>query len=195
MSPQKRIRASNYTQQEKDLLLDCIKPFIHIIECGETTKKSNEKKEQAWLAVERNFNVHNETQRDAKSLRNNYMHLKMLVKREVVSSLDPETQKTMHPSCLKLLAMLGGHQVEPMINLYDSSSEYLHNTNTNSSSMNCDPVEVDEELTRLKKEKYIKKNLLLDKQIQIAELDLQLKKSQLKYGEARLKLLLDNKLQ
>lgn len=193
MGPQKRTRSTNYTQQEKDLLLDCIKPFIHIVECGVTTKKSNERKDEAWSAIEQNFNAQNDTKRDAKSLKNNYIHIKMLVKKELVSGGENGSPK-IHPNSSKLLAMLG-HQVEPMINLYDSSSEYNHTSNTNSNhSIKCDP-EVEEEVIKLKREKYVKQNLLLEKQIQLAELDLQIKTSQLKYEEARLKLLLDNKVQ
>lgn len=84
MQSNKRNRGKNYTEQEKNLLLDCMKPYINVIECQQTTKRANEQRDEAWEEIANIFNSHNGFPRDAKSLRSAYIHYKMMVKKEYV---------------------------------------------------------------------------------------------------------------
>lgn len=83
MSSQKRIRSRNFTPQEKEHLLDCIKPFIEIVDCPETNKKMNEMKDEAWAEIETAFNSKNDLFRDAKALKSMYKHFKLMLKKEL----------------------------------------------------------------------------------------------------------------
>lgn len=82
MEKAKRPRAKNFTNNEKEILVDCVKPFVKVIECNETNKKCNEDKEAAWIDITTNYNAQSTNPRDAKSLKSCYQHLKMSVKKE-----------------------------------------------------------------------------------------------------------------
>lgn len=78
----KRIRGRNFTEKDKDLLLDCIKPHLKTIECAETNKKSNQDKDIAWVGIEASFNAQTNFPRDAKSLKSFYQQFKMRAKKD-----------------------------------------------------------------------------------------------------------------
>lgn len=69
-------RSKNFSPQEKDSLMDCIAPYKRILECQETSIKSNTAKEEAWVLITDAFNAQNEYKRETKSLRYLYGVLK-----------------------------------------------------------------------------------------------------------------------
>lgn len=75
-------RGKNYTEREKDLLLDCVAPFKSVLECLVTNKKSNAKKAVAWDKITDAFNGQNNVKRDSKSLVSLYKQMKMNAKKE-----------------------------------------------------------------------------------------------------------------
>lgn len=81
----RRPRAPNFTDAEKDLLVDVVIPFKGVIECNETNKKSNDSKTEAWEAIASNFNAQNGTKRAPTALRSLYSMLKSTVKKDVAN--------------------------------------------------------------------------------------------------------------
>uniref|UniRef100_A0A336MP45 Regulatory protein zeste n=1 Tax=Culicoides sonorensis TaxID=179676 RepID=A0A336MP45_CULSO len=138
MEPNKRARSKNFTIKDKSLLVDCVKPFLNVIECTETNKKSNDKKETIWAEITTNFNSQSDNPRDAKALKSCYQHLKMTVKKEnaeykrqrFATGGGSEPQE-LDPTSVKLISMLGS-QILPLKNLYDSGSDYHHGSSSSS---------------------------------------------------------------
>uniref|UniRef100_A0A336MHR2 Regulatory protein zeste n=1 Tax=Culicoides sonorensis TaxID=179676 RepID=A0A336MHR2_CULSO len=141
MEPNKRARSKNFTIKDKSLLVDCVKPFLKVIECSETNKKNNERKETIWAEITSNFNSQSDNPRDAKALKSCYQHLKMTVKKEnaeykrqrFATGGGSEPQE-LEPTSVKLLSMLGS-QILPLKNLYDSGSDYHHGSPSSSPSI------------------------------------------------------------
>lgn len=75
-----KVRGKNYTESEKDCLMECIQPYKNIVQWPMTDKKSNERKNYAWKAIARAYNAQNAVQRDEKSLMSLYKHMKMKMK-------------------------------------------------------------------------------------------------------------------
>lgn len=76
-----KVRGKNYTEQEKDCLFECIKPYKNIIQWPMTDKKSNERKAAAWREISRAYNARNAVHRDTKSLVGLYKHMKMMARK------------------------------------------------------------------------------------------------------------------
>lgn len=89
-------RGKNYTEREKDLLIDCVAPFKNIIECLETNKKSNANKIVAWEKITDAFNGQNNVKRDSKSLVSLYKQMKMNAKKEYATDKVCRTEFSRH---------------------------------------------------------------------------------------------------
>lgn len=81
MKMTEKVRGKNYTDREKDCLLECIKPYKNIIQWPMTDKKSNERKTAAWNSVTRAYNAQNSVHRDSKSLMGLFKHMKMMARK------------------------------------------------------------------------------------------------------------------
>lgn len=75
-------RTKNYTEREKSDLIDCVEPFLEIIENPLTNRETNELKEQTWNQIADNFNETHEIPRQGMSLRMLYMNLKKYYKKQ-----------------------------------------------------------------------------------------------------------------
>lgn len=54
----KRVRAPNFSEEEKSIILPCISKEKDIIECKKIDKFSNRDKNSAWERIALNFNTH-----------------------------------------------------------------------------------------------------------------------------------------
>lgn len=78
----KKIRGPNFSKRDKDLLLDLVKPSLHIIECKTTNSANNGDKDKAWNTITENFNAVSDTKRLPDSLRQQYIVIKSAAKKE-----------------------------------------------------------------------------------------------------------------
>lgn len=76
--PKKRTRSINYSQDEKQLLLDLMKNFKHIIDNKRTNTRANKQKEWVWHSICKKFNsiAPNNVHRSYYSLRKYYENMK-----------------------------------------------------------------------------------------------------------------------
>ena len=66
-----------FTREENQFLISLIQKRKKIIECKETYKVSQMKKNKAWFDIEREFNLYfGVTRRTAKQLRQRYLNIK-----------------------------------------------------------------------------------------------------------------------
>lgn len=76
-------KSTNFSGDEKALLITVIEKYKGILECQTTNKKSNAKKDEAWEKITRKFNAQNATYRKLDSLKNLYGNLKRDVKKAI----------------------------------------------------------------------------------------------------------------
>ncbi|KAJ8948080.1 hypothetical protein NQ318_008431 [Aromia moschata] len=94
-SQPKRIRSTNYSLEEKNLLMTLVNELKHIIENKKTDAVTNSEKEKAWNKIANEFNAISPsgTFRDGQSLKKTYLNIKMAVRKEVADE-KIETFKT-----------------------------------------------------------------------------------------------------
>ena len=82
----KRARKSNYTMEEKNVLLQLVSKYT-IIENKRTDAATNADKDEAWKALAEEFNSVSpaNVKRDAISLKKAYQNLKMMVRKDVAN--------------------------------------------------------------------------------------------------------------
>lgn len=143
-----RPRGPNFSEQEKDLLVDLVAPYQRVIECNITNKKSNEHKNSAWEEIGQKFNSQNASMRSTASLRNLYSTMKSGAKKKVAEQkvnlkknnfpflnvflFQRETRATgggpaprLVGSATEKLVSLLGSKIEPLENPYDSNREWI----------------------------------------------------------------------
>ncbi|XP_048483253.1 uncharacterized protein LOC105393980 isoform X2 [Plutella xylostella] len=67
-APVKRHRSANWEMDEKKLMRDVIKPYLHIIETKKLTLEANAAKINAWKEITEKFNKVNDTTRSMKQI-------------------------------------------------------------------------------------------------------------------------------
>ncbi|KAG7311214.1 hypothetical protein JYU34_002241 [Plutella xylostella] len=67
-APAKRRRSANWDMDEKKLMRDVIKPYLHIIETKKLTLEANAAKINAWKEITEKFNKVNDTTRSMKQI-------------------------------------------------------------------------------------------------------------------------------
>ncbi|XP_071652525.1 uncharacterized protein [Temnothorax longispinosus] len=91
----KMIRGKNFTNSEKQELIEKIYPYRNIIENKETNTTSNKEKDEAWADITKNFNMNKPAflERTEKKLRNCWDNMKRDT-RKYCAMLRRETYKT-----------------------------------------------------------------------------------------------------
>ncbi|CAG4949966.1 unnamed protein product [Colias eurytheme] len=80
----RKARSTNFSPQECDLLLKCVKQEQDIIFSRETTKKANELKSLAWKRIEEEFNKYSTNARSMRVLRRKLENMKKVMKKASV---------------------------------------------------------------------------------------------------------------
>ncbi|XP_016655898.1 uncharacterized protein LOC107882277 [Acyrthosiphon pisum] len=128
---QKRMRGKNFTEREKELLIDLILPFKPIIENIKTDAIWNNKKAEVWSEITSLYNLQQTSGiRIDTQLKNLYDTLKRDARKEK-SNDKVQMYKTGGGSNTNLLSKttekiigLLGDQMDPLINSVDSDTNY-----------------------------------------------------------------------
>lgn len=83
MSSIKKPRQKNFTEGEKDVLLDIVVEHKAVLECQQTNKKSNASKATAWQTIMENYNSQVVEKRSVEALKVLYNNLKADTKKIV----------------------------------------------------------------------------------------------------------------
>ena len=121
-----------FTREENQFLISLIQKRKKIIECKETYKVSQMKKNEAWFDIEREFNLYfGVTRRTAKQLRQRYLNIKKDAAK-LAASKRMELRKTGNKEIITpdletiheaVLAM--GTITTPIATVFDSDASYL----------------------------------------------------------------------
>ncbi|XP_045495740.1 myb/SANT-like DNA-binding domain-containing protein 4 isoform X2 [Colias croceus] len=80
----RKARSTNFSPQECDLLLKCVKQEKDIIFSRETTKKANDLKSLAWTRIVEEFNKYSTNARSKRVLRTKFENMKKIMKKASV---------------------------------------------------------------------------------------------------------------
>lgn len=118
----KRLRCSNFSSQEKNILIHIIEKHQDIIECKKTDKVSVQEREKVWEGIAQEFNeiVLAEPIRTSRQLKMCYENLKRRIRKEVYG----DEQKTVKPSIDPIVALRS--QVLVPSDVDSNSSTHLH---------------------------------------------------------------------
>jgi hypothetical protein len=118
----KRLRCSNFSSQEKNILIHIIEKHQDIIECKKTDKVSVQEREKVWEGIAQEFNeiVLAEPVRTSRQLKMCYENLKRRIRKEVCG----DEQKTVKPGIDPIVALRS--QVLVPSDVDSNSSTHLH---------------------------------------------------------------------
>lgn len=118
----KRLRCSNFSSQEKNILIHIIEKYQDIIECKKTDKISVQEREKVWEGIAQEFNemVLAEPIRTSRQLKMCYENLKRRIRKEVCA----DEQKSVKPSIDPVVALRS--QVLVPSDVDSNSSTHLH---------------------------------------------------------------------
>lgn len=118
----KRLRCSNFSSQEKNILIHIIEKYQDIIECKKTDKVSVQEREKVWEGIAHEFNemVLAEPVRTSRQLKMCYENLKRRIRKEVCA----DEQKSVKPSIDPVVALRS--QVLVPSDVDSNSSTHLH---------------------------------------------------------------------
>jgi len=118
----KRLRCSNFSSQEKNILIHIIEKYQDIIECKKTDKVSVQEREKVWEGIAQEFNeiVLAEPVRTSRQLKMCYENLKRRIRKEVCG----DEQKPVKPSIDPIVALRS--QVLVPSDVDSNSSTHLH---------------------------------------------------------------------
>lgn len=77
----KRVRSSNFSEEEKHVLVDVVLKYISVIENKKTDGLSSEEKRRGWLIVSEDFNARCLTSRSWAILKTKWDNLKALTRK------------------------------------------------------------------------------------------------------------------
>jgi Myb/SANT-like DNA-binding domain len=126
-------RAPNFTNLEKDILVDLISKYRNTIENNKTDGVSVQEKNKAWTQLTGEFNsTPNVHKRSTSNLRTAYDNIKKSTKKTVAND-KVRTFKTgggnspskVTPCDMKVMALLGP-RITPLKNSFDSDAAYNH---------------------------------------------------------------------
>jgi len=118
----KRLRCSNFSSQEKNILIHIIEKYQDVIECKKTDKVSVQEREKVWEGIAQEFNeiVLAEPVRTSRQLKMCYENLKRRIRKEVFS----EEQKPVKSNIDPVVALRS--QVHVPSDVDSNSSTLLH---------------------------------------------------------------------
>jgi len=118
----KRLRCSNFSSQEKNILIHIIEKYQDVIECKKTDKVSVQEREKVWEGIAQEFNeiVLAEPVRTSRQLKMCYENLKRRIRKEVFA----EEQKPVKSNIDPVVALRS--QVHVPSDVDSNSSTLLH---------------------------------------------------------------------
>jgi hypothetical protein len=91
---EKRLRTSNWSQEEKDMLINCINKRLPVIENKTTDTNNNARKLRAWKEIHEEFTaMFNNKDRNITRLKEQWRRMKQMAKKNV-SKVKTYRQKT-----------------------------------------------------------------------------------------------------
>jgi hypothetical protein len=117
----KRLRCSNFSSQEKNILIHIIEKYQDIIECKKTDKVSVQEREKVWEGIAQEFNeiVLAEPVRTSRQLKMCYENLKRRIRKEVCADEPKPVKNNIDP----IVALRSQAHVPSDV---DSNSTLLH---------------------------------------------------------------------
>ncbi|KAJ4435457.1 hypothetical protein ANN_18073 [Periplaneta americana] len=145
----KRMRGTNFSSFEKELLIELVNKYKEIIECKKTDGLKIKEKDETWDKLRDEYNSNGSvTSRTTKQLRQFYVNLKRSAKK-ARSDERVERYKTGGGQCTtkvdESVLSLIEDQIEPNSNPFDCDSEYYGDAEiitTEQEARSCDIVEV-----------------------------------------------------
>lgn len=128
---EKRVRAANFSNEEKLMCLNIIKKYKHIIECKETGVVTWKQKESAWKIIEKEFNAHTSVYRNVEVLKRFYNNKKKEARKVAASNkLDhqatgggPSSSVPIDPIYDLTMDIMNKKTVFGLPNLHDSDAQ------------------------------------------------------------------------